>query len=98
MKWTEVLEQRKALLVGGIAVICLAALLVSARRFNITLDVFWHAKTGIDWLVNGLSPWQDHYSFTFYGEAIKTQPSVGSQYSDWSCCFSESLRAPPGST
>jgi hypothetical protein len=74
MKWTEVLEQRKALLVGGIAVICLAALLVSARRFNITLDVFWHAKTGIDWLVNGLSPWQDHYSFTFYGEAIKTQP------------------------
>lgn len=74
MKWTEVLEQRKALLVGGVAIICLAALLVTARRFNVTLDVYWHIKTGIDWLYSGLSPWVDHYSFTFYGEAIRGQP------------------------
>jgi hypothetical protein len=73
MKWTEVLEQRKALLVGGVALICLVALLVTARRFNITLDVYWHIRTGMDWLFNGLSPWQDHYSFTFFGEPIKSQ-------------------------
>ncbi len=83
MNWTEVLEQRKALLVGGVAAICLAALIVTARRFNITLDVYWHIQTGIDWLYHGLSPWRDHYSFTYYQEAIKSQPYLFQALVGW---------------
>jgi hypothetical protein len=83
MKWNELLEQRKALLVGGVAAICVVALLVTARRFNMTLDVYWHIKTGIDWLYNGLSPWRDHYSFTFYGETIKSQAYVFQALVGW---------------
>ena len=74
MNWNEQLEQRKALLVGGVVAICVVALLVTARRFNMTLDIYWHIRTGVDWLTLGLSPWQDHYSFTFDGKRIGGQP------------------------
>ncbi len=37
-------------------------------------DVFWHLKTGQDWLENGLSPLVDHYSFTYAGNTIEQAP------------------------
>ncbi|MEJ8568206.1 hypothetical protein [Elongatibacter sediminis] len=37
----------------------------------------------MDWVENGLSPWVDHYSFTFQGEEIKSPP-VAFQVALWS--------------
>lgn len=51
-------------------------LLVMAMRNSADYDEFWHLKMGQDWLQYGLSPWVDHYSFTFQGEAIKNPPVI----------------------
>ncbi len=74
MNWFEHTEQKRKLLIGGIVVICLAMLLVTARRNVFSYDGYWHLKAGLDWLDHGLSLWLDHYSFTFNGE------EVGSHY------------------
>ncbi len=37
-------------------------------------DVFWHLRMGQDWIENGLSPFVDHYSFTFLGHDIRQVP------------------------
>ena len=41
-----------------------------------TFDTFWHLQMGKDWLENGLSPWIDHYSFTFHGKEISNIPYI----------------------
>ena len=40
------------------------------------LDAYWHLKMGKDFWENGLSPFIDHYSFTFYGHEIKSPPVI----------------------
>jgi len=70
MNWYEFLEHRRKLLIGGTVIICLAMLAVTVRRYNISYDSFWHVKIGLDWLEHGLSPWRDHFSFTFNGAAV----------------------------
>lgn len=47
------------------------ALLLFASQSNLTsYDSFWHLKTGDDLLNKGLSPFIDHYSFTFFNMEI----------------------------
>ncbi len=70
MNWFEQLEQKRKLLVGGVVILCLAMLILTARRNIFSFDAFWHLQAGIDWLQSGLSPWIDHFSFTFNGESI----------------------------
>lgn len=41
-----------------------------------TFDGFWHLQMGKDLVENGLSPWVDHYSFSYYGEEISTVPVI----------------------
>lgn len=74
MAWYTWIEQRRRLLIGGMALICFSALLVCARRIFIGFDPYWHLQMGKDWVENGLSPWIDHYSFTFPGADIHTPP------------------------
>jgi len=74
MTWAEKLEQKRGLLVGGITAICAMALAVTSRRLPVSFDAYWHLKTGLDWVHKGLSPWIDHYSFTYPGEPISAQP------------------------
>lgn len=74
MNWFDYLEQRKKLFVGGTIIICLAMLAVTVRRFNVSFDSYWHLQTGLDWLEKGLSPWIDHFSFTFHGEQVTGIP------------------------
>ncbi len=45
-------------------------LLFLISQYHTSYDMFWHLKTGMDWINQGLSPWVDHYSFTFNGEPI----------------------------
>ncbi len=58
----------------GITACSLMILLVTSFRANVAADTFWHLQMGKDWLENGLSPWVDHYSFTFTGSAIVNPP------------------------
>ncbi len=76
MNWFEQLEQKRTLLIGGVVIICVAILAVTARRNNVSLDSFWHLQMGLDWLASGLSLWRDHYSFTFNGEDIVGPPYI----------------------
>lgn len=68
------MEQKKPLLIGGTLLVCLALLAVTARRAFYAYDAFWHLQTGLDWLALGLSPWRDHFSFTFEGAQISSPP------------------------
>jgi hypothetical protein len=74
VNWFQRLDEKRNLLVGGTITLCVAMLAVTARRAPASFDVFWHIQTGIDWIEKGLSPWIDHYSFTFDGHPILTQP------------------------
>ena len=74
MNWATWMEQRRRLIVGGLAGICFLALFVSARRQHIGFDVYWHLQMGRDWIENGLSPWIDHLSFTYPGAEIFPVP------------------------
>ncbi|MCF6224734.1 MAG: hypothetical protein L3J22_00305 [Xanthomonadales bacterium] len=74
MSWFEYTENRKKFILICITVLCVAILLLTARRNVISLDAYWHLKTGLDWLNHGLSPWIDHFSFTYPGEEISASP------------------------
>jgi hypothetical protein len=37
-------------------------------------DTFWHLQMGKDLLESGLSPWVDHYSFSYPGKEIYVVP------------------------
>jgi hypothetical protein len=74
VNWFEQTEHKRKLLVGGTIIICLAMLALTTRRYNVSYDSFWHLQTGLDWLRNGLSPWRDHFSFTFNGKEIINPP------------------------
>jgi len=47
-----------------------------AMRPVASYDGFWHLQMGKDLVENGLSPWIDHYSFSFYGKEISTVPVI----------------------
>lgn len=76
MNWITQIEKRKILIVGGILLIAFVSLVVTSLRSPIAADPFWHLQMGKDWLENGLSPWVDHYSFTYNGKAITNPPVV----------------------
>lgn len=68
------LEARRAFFIGLTITISLAMLLVAGIRNPVDYDGYWHLRMGMDWLAHGLSPWTDHYSFTFNGEPIRGVP------------------------
>jgi hypothetical protein len=71
MHWIDRLEEHRKLLISGLALVCIAIIFVAIRRFNIAPDSYWHLKTGLVWLQDGISPWRDHFSFTYGGKAIR---------------------------
>jgi hypothetical protein len=74
MTWFEKLEHRKSAVIFSISLIAMASLAVSALRIAISYDAYWHLQMGKDWIENGLSPWIDHYSFTYQGAEIIGPP------------------------
>ncbi len=72
MDWFTNLEQRKRLALFVVFLLLIATLAVTAMRNPIDYDSFWHLRTGQDWAENSLSPWQDHFSFTFDGADIRS--------------------------
>ena len=59
-----------------VSIFCLgfAVFLYASFSAYISYDAFWHLKMGQDLLSSGLSPWVDHYSYTFAGEPISSPP------------------------
>lgn len=76
MNWGNQIEKRKVLIVGGVIIIAFSALVVTSLRSPVAYDSYWHLQMGKDWLENGLSPWVDHYSFTYNGQAITNPPVI----------------------
>lgn len=74
MKRDSESERASRLIVGGVLLVVVATLVVTAMRNPVSLDAFWHLRMGQDWVVNGLSPWQDHYSYTYFQQAISNPP------------------------
>jgi len=74
MEWFSQLEQRRNAIIFLIVILALTVLAVSASREPVALDSYWHLKMGQDWVEKGLSPFQDHYSITHYGERIVDPP------------------------
>ena len=58
---------------GALAAALAMACLASLQEF-VGFDVYWHLRMGVDWVTLGLSPWIDHYSYTFSGEEIRNPP------------------------
>lgn len=50
--------------------------ILSAITSNNGFDAYWHLKMGEDLWEKGLSPFIDHYSFTFNGHEIRTTPVI----------------------
>jgi hypothetical protein len=50
--------------------------LLSAITSNNGFDAYWHLKMGQDLWESGLSPFIDHYSFTYNGHDIKSPPVI----------------------
>ena len=74
MNWYSNLEQRRAAVLFVILLLTTAILAVTAMQDPKSYDSFWHLKMGEDWVENGLSPWQDNYSFTYRGSRIGSPP------------------------
>lgn len=73
-RWLSALESRRGLLTGAVLIVCVAMILVTAMRNPVDYDGYWHLRMGMDWVQNGLSPWVDHYSYTFKGAPISSVP------------------------
>ena len=74
MKWTSQIVNIKSAIVGCVLLIAVCSLILTSLRSPVAFDPFWHLQMGKDWLENGLSPWVDHYSFTYNGQNIINPP------------------------
>ena len=56
--------------------VCYILLALIAMRPVFALDSYWHLQMGKDFVEKGLSPWVDHYSFSYPGKEISTVPVI----------------------
>jgi len=71
----HLLKNRESLLISAlIFAFCYVCLTFLALRPPYAFDSFWHLQMGLDLIKNSLSPWVDHYSFTYYKEEIGPVP------------------------
>lgn len=67
----EGLNKLYILLIFSLCFLCLA--LIATRPLS-SFDGYWHLQMGKDLLENGLSPWIDHYSFSYASKEISDVP------------------------
>jgi hypothetical protein len=70
------LEQRKFLIASIVLLIAFGTLIIASWRTLYAMDPFWHLQMARDWIENGLSPWVDHYSYTYNGHEITNPPII----------------------
>jgi len=64
------------LYIGFVFLLCYISLALLALQPSFAFDSYWHLQMGKDLIENGLSPWVDHYSFTYHGEEISSVPII----------------------
>ena len=69
-------EKSRLITLVIMGLVAMTILVISANRPVWSYDSFWHLRMGQDFIQNGLSPWVDHYSFTYLGQAIETTPYI----------------------
>ncbi|OUS10664.1 hypothetical protein A9Q89_10645 [Gammaproteobacteria bacterium 53_120_T64] len=72
--WYQDIEAKRAFIIGTVLLLCFVIVAATSLRHPTDYDGYWHLQMGKDWVENGLSPYQDHYSFTYKGEAISSPP------------------------
>lgn len=72
--WYHKLEANRQFVIGALLTLCVAILAVTCLRNPVDFDGYWHLQMGKDFIENGLSPYQDHYSFTYQNETITAPP------------------------
>ena len=70
--WHE--KHQQIIYTSLIFLVCYVLLALIALRPYVAYDGYWHLQMGKDLVVNGLSPWVDHYSFTYPGQEISSIP------------------------
>lgn len=74
--WYQVLESNRQFAIGSVLIISIAILVVISLRNPVDYDGYWHLQMGKDLVENGLSPYQDNYSFTYENETITAPPVI----------------------
>jgi hypothetical protein len=72
--WYNQLESNRQFVIGAVVLLCCAITIVISLRNPVDYDSFWHLQMGKDLVENRLSPYQDHYSFTYKNETITSPP------------------------
>lgn len=73
----NVIDKDRQLIYSGIVFfICYVLLAVIALHPVYAYDTFWHLQMGKDLVEHGLSPWVDHYSFSYLGSTITSVPVI----------------------
>ena len=68
------LEARRRFILTSLLIVTSGILFVTALRNPVDYDGYWHLAMGRDLLEHGLSPFRDHYSFTFNNAEVRSPP------------------------
>ena len=72
--WYQHLEANRQFIIGAVVFVCFVLVAATSLQNPTDYDGYWHLKMGKDWIESGLSPYKDHYSFTFNGHDISSPP------------------------
>ncbi len=72
--WYQQLESNRRFVISAVVFLSLVLMAAMSWRNPTDFDGYWHLQMGKDWIENGLSPYKDHYSFTYANETIVTPP------------------------
>ena len=67
-------NHKNAILIYMVFILSFLLLLLQSIQPIHPFDEFFYLQAGKDYLEKGLSPWIDHYSFTFFGEEVNNFP------------------------
>ncbi len=72
--WYLMIEEHRRFIIFALVTVCSGILIVMSLRNPVDFDGYWHLQMGKDWLESGLSPYRDHYSFTYQNKKITGTP------------------------
>ncbi|MBV1900480.1 MAG: hypothetical protein KUG56_02285 [Kordiimonadaceae bacterium] len=74
--WYQHLEANRQFVISAVVLVCFVLVAATSLRNPTDYDGYWHLQMGKDWVENGLSPYKDHYSFTYSQHDISSPPII----------------------